>query len=111
VQFTSLLKTGLVEDMLFLLEQKPGTKDMQAHLVVDLGRDVCGHAKIVHGGLLGAICDETFGALVYSMKQKRLLGPEPAVTANLNVNYRKVRSLAVQVVYMCSEKFKPIDSC
>lgn len=83
--FTALLKTGLVDDMLFLLD----TNLMRAHLVVKLGRDVCGHAKIVHGGLISSICDETYGALVYCMKQAEILGPEPAVTANLNINYRK----------------------
>lgn len=86
MQFTALLKTGLVEDMLFLFDAKQPT----AHLVIDLGKDVCGHAKIVHGGLLSSICDESYGALVYCMKQEKVIGPEPAVTANLNINYRKV---------------------
>jgi acyl-coenzyme A thioesterase PaaI-like protein len=88
VQFTALLKTSLVKDMLFLLN----IDDLVAYLAIDLGPDVCGHAKIVHGGLLSAICDETLGSLVYGMKQKGILGPEPAVTANLSINYRKVRT-------------------
>lgn len=86
VQFTALLKTSLVQDMLFLFDANQRT----SFLVIDLGKDVCGHAKIVHGGLLGSICDETYGALVYCMKQANVIGPEPAVTANLNINYRKV---------------------
>lgn len=88
LQFTALLRTELVQDMLFLFDAKQSI----AYLVVDLGKDVCGHAKIVHGGLLSSICDETYGALVYCMKQENAIGPEPAVTANLNINYRKVRS-------------------
>lgn len=87
MQFTALLKTGLVRDMLFLFN----TATREAHLAVELGADVCGHAKIVHGGLTSSICDETFGALVYALKQGRALGGEPAVTANLSINYRAVR--------------------
>eukprot|EP00892_Ulva_mutabilis_P010389 jgi/Ulvmu1/7722/UM039_0028.1 len=83
--FTALLRTGLVQDMLFLFDSEQHI----AYLVIDLGTDVCGHAKIVHGGLLSSICDETYGALVYCMKQSGAIGPEPAVTANLNINYRK----------------------
>lgn len=86
MQFTALLKTDLVQDMLFLFNASEKT----AYLVIDLGKDVCGHAKIVHGGLLSAICDETYGALIYCMKKAQVIGPEPAVTANLNINYRKV---------------------
>lgn len=86
VQFTALLKTFLVQDMLFLFDANQTT----SYLVIDLGKDVCGHAKIVHGGLLSSICDETYGALVYCMKQAKVIGPEPAVTANLNIDYRKV---------------------
>lgn len=91
MQFTALLRTGLVQDMLFLFN----SKDNIAYLVIDLGQDVCGHAKIVHGGLLSSICDETYGALVYCMKQNGGIGPEPAVTANLNINYRKVCTLYI----------------
>lgn len=87
VQFTALLKTKLVEDLLFLFDEE----QLVAHLVIKLGRDVCGHAQIMHGGLTSSIFDETFGALVYVMKQRRLLTADLAVTANLNLNYRKVR--------------------
>lgn len=87
VQFTALLKTKLVEDLLFLFDEEQSV----AHLVIKLGRDVCGHAQIMHGGLTSSIFDETFGALVYVMKQRRLLTADLAVTANLNLNYRKVR--------------------
>jgi hypothetical protein len=86
LQFTAFLKTGLVKDMLFLFN----AKTLTAYLVIELGADVCGHAKVVHGGLLSSICDEAYGALVYSMKYNKLLGAEPAVTANLTVNFRKV---------------------
>lgn len=91
LQFKALLKTGLVEDMLFLYD----SKNSEAHLVILLGRDVCGHEKIVHGGLTSSICDETYGALVYAMKQADLLGAGIAVTANLSVNFRKVTTAYV----------------
>lgn len=72
--------------MLFLFD----ANEKVAYLVIELGPRVCGHAKVVHGGLLGAICDETYGALIYSLKHVKVIGPHPAVTANLNINYRKV---------------------
>ena len=90
VQFTALLRTKLVHDMLFLFNE--GTQT--AHLIVELGPDVCGHAKVVHGGLLSAITDEAYGALVYSMKYHQQISSAPAVTANLSINYRKVRTFA-----------------
>lgn len=96
LQFTALLKMSLVKDLLFLLD----IDNQIAYLAIDLGPDVCGHAKIVHGGLSSSICDETFGALVYGMKHHKILGAEPAVTANLSVNYRKVRATAIRIVFV-----------
>jgi acyl-coenzyme A thioesterase PaaI-like protein len=81
------LRPGLVDDLLFLFDEDQA----HAHLVIKLGRDVCGHAQIMHGGLTGSIFDETFGALVYVMKQRQLMPSDLAVTANLSTNYRAVR--------------------
>lgn len=52
--------------------------------VAYVGEDLCGHPGIVHGGLLATMLDEglarcCFGALPHNI----------AVTANLNVDYRK----------------------
>jgi acyl-coenzyme A thioesterase PaaI-like protein len=107
LQFSAFLKTGLVKDMLFLYDKK----QQKAHLVVELGSDVCGHAKVVHGGLLGAICDEAYGALVYSMKHEKLLGAEPAVTASLSVNYRKVCVACTTTVRVRARIVRPRVLC
>lgn len=103
MQFTALLRTKLVRDMLFLYNER----QRAAHVIVELGPDVCGHAKVVHGGLLSAINDEAYGALVYSMKYHQQIPAAAAVTANLSVNYRKVRavaasSLTVNLLQFCA---------
>ncbi|KAG5657289.1 hypothetical protein KAF25_001878 [Fusarium avenaceum] len=60
----------------------PGGKQLVS--VAYVGEDLCGHPGIVHGGFLATMLDEglgrcSFGALPHNI----------AVTANLNVNYRK----------------------
>lgn len=49
-----------------------------------LGTDVCGHPGIVHGGLIATILDEGLARCCFPALPKKV-----AVTANLNVNYRK----------------------
>lgn len=51
--------------------------------IVHIGENLCGHPGIVHGGIISALFDNTFGWLFFTMKQP------PAFTANLNVNFRK----------------------
>jgi len=46
----------------------------------------------VHGGLSAMIVDEALGALVYLLKREEVLGPGPAFTAHLGVDYKKVRA-------------------
>ncbi len=41
--------------------------------MVSLGREVCGFPRIVHGGLTAAIIDESFGGLLFALKQSRAL--------------------------------------
>ena len=38
-----------------------------------LGREVCGFPRIVHGGLTAAIIDESFGGLLFALKQQKAL--------------------------------------
>ena len=45
---------------------------------------------IVHGGLTAMIIDEALGALIYLLKREAVLGPGPAFTAHLEVDYKKV---------------------
>jgi 3'-phosphoadenosine 5'-phosphosulfate synthase len=49
-----------------------------------LGTDICGHPGIVHGGLLATILDEGLARCCFPALPSKV-----AVTANLNVNYRK----------------------
>lgn len=46
MQFTAFLKVGLVLDMICLFS----AEKQNFHTIVTLGKNVCGHPKIVHGG-------------------------------------------------------------
>ena len=48
-----------------------------------LGTDLCGHAGIVHGGLLATILDESLARCCFAALPNRI-----GMTANLNINYR-----------------------
>jgi acyl-coenzyme A thioesterase PaaI-like protein len=47
-----------------------------------LGRNLCGHNGIVHGGIIATLLDDTMGMAFGA------LGIDMALTANLNVNFR-----------------------
>lgn len=49
-----------------------------------LGDDVCGHPGVVHGGLLATILDEGLAFCCFPALPNKI-----AVTANLNIDYRK----------------------
>lgn len=55
LQFSTLLHTGLLHDMLCLYNGER----QQFHTLVTLGANVCGHPRITHGGRLPApsYCD------------------------------------------------------
>lgn len=48
-----------------------------------LGADLCGHAGIVHGGLLATILDESLARCCFAALPNKI-----GMTANLNINYR-----------------------
>jgi len=48
-----------------------------------LGADLCGHAGIVHGGLLATILDEGLARCCFGALPNKI-----GMTANLNINYR-----------------------
>jgi acyl-coenzyme A thioesterase PaaI-like protein len=62
--------------------QKP---DLSSELLVlvQIGDHLCGHPGIVHGGIISAIFDNTFGWLYITGKLP------PSFTANLTINFRK----------------------
>lgn len=45
---------------------------------------------MAHGGLTALIIDEALGTFIYMLKRDAVLGPGPAVTAHLEVDYKKV---------------------
>ena len=51
--------------------------------LIQFGDKLSGHPKVVHGGLTSTMFDNSFGWLFIS------LGKPAAVTANLNVDFRK----------------------
>jgi hypothetical protein len=69
--------------------------------LIEIGDRLCGHPEIVHGGIISAIFDNSFGWLFLASKQK------PAFTANLNVNFRKpIYSNTNGVIYANIEKIE-----
>lgn len=63
--------------MIVLADGKPNIA------IIHLGRALCGHDGIVHGGLLATVMDETLGRNALLNLPSRI-----GVTANLNINYR-----------------------
>jgi acyl-coenzyme A thioesterase PaaI-like protein len=86
MQVTSLVEHNLLTDVISLLNKETGT----AHLVVRFGADVCGHVRVVHGGIMSILCDEVLTAATSGLQRGRLLGSGPAVCETLTVNFRKV---------------------
>ncbi|KAI8345663.1 HotDog domain-containing protein [Mortierella sp. GBAus27b] len=73
------------ENMLSVHPLKFERKDKKAIvLFLHLGRSLCGHDQIIHGGLLGTLLDEATGMVALPN-----LPFHVAFTANLNINYRK----------------------
>ncbi|RXG43323.1 hypothetical protein VDGE_02994 [Verticillium dahliae] len=52
--------------------------------IMHLGTDMCGHPRIVHGGLLATLLDEGLARCCFDALPSKV-----AVTARLEVNYRK----------------------
>ncbi|KZT38573.1 Thioesterase/thiol ester dehydrase-isomerase [Sistotremastrum suecicum HHB10207 ss-3] len=57
--------------------------EKEAIVIVHVGRGVCGHEGIVHGGLLATILDESLARVAFQHLPNNL-----GVTANLNINYK-----------------------
>ncbi|KAF9355727.1 hypothetical protein BGX34_010288 [Mortierella sp. NVP85] len=73
------------ENMLSVHPLKFERKDKKAIvLFMHLGRSLCGHDRIIHGGLLGTVLDEATGMVALPN-----LPYHVGFTANLNINYRK----------------------
>ncbi|WWC59597.1 uncharacterized protein I303_102155 [Kwoniella dejecticola CBS 10117] len=59
------------------------TDESEAIAVIHLGRALCGHDGIIHGGLLATVFDETLARNALLNLPSNI-----GVTANLNINYR-----------------------
>lgn len=53
-------------------------------MLLHIGNDTCSHEGIIHGGLLATLIDECLTRCCCPAFEKKV-----AVTANLNVNYRR----------------------
>ncbi|KAI9275335.1 HotDog domain-containing protein [Sporodiniella umbellata] len=56
----------------------------EATIVLHLGKNVCGHDGIIHGGLSATILDEALATVALPSLPKNF-----GFTANLNINYKK----------------------
>ncbi|MBW0562610.1 hypothetical protein O181_102325 [Austropuccinia psidii MF-1] len=59
-------------------------QETEAIIIVHLGRSLCGHDGIIHGGLLATICDEGLARLAFCHLPSKV-----GVTASLKLQYRK----------------------
>ena len=60
------------------------------------------HRGIVHGGVSAMIIDEALGAFVYLLKREGVLGPGVALTAQLDLKFKKV-STVISIRHSCVE--------
>ena len=68
---------------------------------------MAGHPRITHGGFTAAVLDETTGGLVYELKKAGVLGPGPAFTARLEVDYKQ--PLPVSIPTLCTARVLSIE--
>eukprot|EP00775_Hariotina_reticulata_P012077 gene12077-12217_t len=100
-QFVSLLENGLIQDMLTLYTER------QIHSVLRFGTPVCGHPAIVHGGMISALFDETFGVLLYAAGRWGHLDLQQVFTARLEVDYQK--PLPAQSTVVCTATVEKVE--
>lgn len=77
--------------------QALGGNEGDCHVFVHLGRSLCGHDGIVHGGLLATLCDEALARTAFVS-----LPAHVGVTARLEVDY-KAPTMADQFVVLKTE--------
>jgi len=96
MQFTALIRSGLIKDMLCAFSEERNT----FWAFAELGENVCGHPRTTHGGMTAALIDDTLGGLSFMLKQNRNKkkkapgGPVapagPAFTVQLEISYKKI---------------------
>lgn len=102
--FSSLVKHHHVRNLVMLYH----SESQQFFSVLTLGKDVCGYPSIVHGGLTAATFDETFGGLLFALKDQRLLPFwGPAFTAQLDISY--ISRISADRTILCTAEVESID--
>ena len=98
MQFTALIRSGLVRDMLCAFSEERNT----FWAFAELGENVCGHPRTTHGGMTAALIDDTLGGLSFMLKQHRgksrgaggdggpVAPAGPAFTVQLDISYKRV---------------------
>ncbi|KAI7898561.1 HotDog domain-containing protein [Cokeromyces recurvatus] len=79
--FTALRGPGMIITTPVVFYNKTYT---ECTTVLHLGKNVCGHDGIIHGGLAATILDEGLASVAVPALPNKI-----GFTANLNVNYRK----------------------
>ncbi|PSC67606.1 Acyl-coenzyme A thioesterase THEM4 [Micractinium conductrix] len=96
-----------------LLENLDGYYDSQLrrfHAVVALGRNTCGHPRVVHGGLTAAIIDESLGGLIFAIMQDKQAAAElpwPMYTVQLDVSYKQ--KIGAGATVLCTTEIESVD--
>ncbi|KAK9812066.1 hypothetical protein WJX73_002669 [Symbiochloris irregularis] len=102
--FSALLRHEVVKDLVcFYSEER-----RKFYYVIQLGSDVCGYPRIVHGGLTSAIVDEAFGFLMYALRHhKQLPFWAPAFTKHLEVDFKA--KIQAGKLLVCETEVEQID--
>lgn len=102
--FSALVRNEMVQSLSCYFEPKR----RQFYSVIELGSDICGYKRIVHGGLTAAICDETFGGLLFALRKQRALPFfGPAFTAQLDMTYKG--KIASSSAILCTAEVESIE--
>jgi acyl-coenzyme A thioesterase PaaI-like protein len=76
-------KGGIEKYEIYKYNQPSKDKQDEVIAIIKFGDAVCGHPKVVHGGIISTMIDNTYG-WVFIAGRKQI-----GFTANLNVNFRK----------------------
>lgn len=104
--FSAFVAQGLLEDLTGYYARQ----HRRFCAVVSLGRNTCGHPRVVHGGLTAAIIDESLGGLIFALMQDKQAAadlPWPMYTVQLDVSYR--RKIDAGATVLCTTEVESIE--
>eukprot|EP01035_Chromulina_nebulosa_P017099 gene17099-22612_t len=88
-EFQSFIENHAIHDTLWgsgkieVYEIYKNLNEDEVFSIITFGKALNGHPGVVHGGITALLIDNTFGWLFFSLKTPM------AMTANLNINYRR----------------------